>query len=209
MPGQCLLGMPCIFSTAMTKIVHFWFSALCLVPLDVLTAGDRGGGNRLSQELCLHRAGPSPTDGLASVPWTGQAGTSVTWERPRYPGHRTGWHSSDTGQAGMWSTRTEGQAEQNKVLALLAATRRVVAPEEPTCLCSQINFSDKAASLHHPGRAGRVPFTAVGKEMAIFSPSTERHCFTLFSCECWESQRWQHGGGGKEGTRSEAHPAEL
>lgn len=83
----------------------------------------------------------------------------------------------------MWSTGTEGQAEQNKVVPLLAAARRVVAQEEPTRLCSKINFPDKAASLHHPGRAGRVLFPAVGKEMAILSARAQKgivsHCFPV------------------------------
>lgn len=66
---------------------------------------------------------------------------------------------------------------------MLAAMKRVVAREEPLRLCSQINFPDKAASLHHPGRAGRVPFTAVGKEMAILSARAQKgivsHCFPV------------------------------
>lgn len=51
-----------------------------------------------------------------SLPITGsmgQTGTPVPWGRGGFPGHRPGWHSSDIGQAGTWSTRREGQAEQN------------------------------------------------------------------------------------------------
>lgn len=49
--------------------------------------------------------------------------------------------------------------------------------------CSQINFPDKSASLHHPGRAGRVPSTAAGKERAVLSgwawKGIVSHCFPL------------------------------
>lgn len=103
-------------STAVTIIVHFWFSSLCFLPLAVLTAVERQGGNSLSQQLCLH----NPMDGAGQrSQGTVQPATPVTWERPRFPGHSTACHFSDTGQAGMWSTRTEGQAEQNQVVPQL------------------------------------------------------------------------------------------
>lgn len=68
-------------STAMKKIVHFWFSAWCFLPLAMLTAG-RGK---------VETACPSSSacTGLARVQWMGQA---------RVPRHGTGCHSSDIGK---------------------------------------------------------------------------------------------------------------
>lgn len=62
-------------STAVTIIVHFWFSSLCFLPLAVLSAVERQGGNSLSQQLCLH----NPMDGAGQgSQGTAQPATPVT-----------------------------------------------------------------------------------------------------------------------------------
>lgn len=88
--------------TVMT-VAHFWFSTFYALLLAVLPAVEKGGGgNSLPHHPFPHRAG----QGTHS---TGQADTPVTWGRPGPP---------RTGQAGMRSTRREGQAEQNRVVPL-------------------------------------------------------------------------------------------
>lgn len=64
------------------KNCDFWFSALCFLPLTVLTAVERGDGTSLSQQLCLHRAGQGPMDGTGRVPWMGQAGSPGVGQAP-------------------------------------------------------------------------------------------------------------------------------
>lgn len=56
-------------SIAMTRIVHYWFSAFCVLPLTVLTAVGRGEGTSLSQQLCLHRQSPMGGAGQGSQAW--------------------------------------------------------------------------------------------------------------------------------------------
>lgn len=183
MLGQGLSGMQVL---PWQKLCIFGSQHCIFYPLlcSLLWGGKMGTACPSSSACTGHATGP--WIGQARVPRHGTGWHSLQChgeDQGSHPGHRTGWHSSDRGQAGMWSTRTEGQAEQNKVVPLLAATRRVVVREEPTRPCSQINFPDKAASLHHPGRAGRVPFTAVGKEMAILSAWAQKgivsHCFPV------------------------------
>lgn len=88
--------------TVMT-VAHFWFSTFYALLLAVLPAVEKGGGgNSLPHHPFPHRAG----QGTHS---TGQADTPVTWGRPG---------PLRTGQAGMRSTRREGQAEQNRAVPL-------------------------------------------------------------------------------------------
>lgn len=97
--------------TVMT-VVHFWFSTLYSLLLIVLPAVEREGGrNSLPHHPFLYWA----AWGRLALQWhgagqgsqgMGQAGILVTWGRLGPP-----W----TGQAESWSTRREGQAEQNTV----------------------------------------------------------------------------------------------
>lgn len=99
---------------------------------------------------------------------------------PRHPFlHWAGW-APWMGQAGMRSTRGESQAGQHAAVPLCWPWEHEKAEPRP---CSQINFPDKSASLHHPGRVGRVPSTAAGKERAVLSgwawKGIVSHCFPL------------------------------
>lgn len=135
--------------------------------------------------------------------WMGQAGVPVLWGRLLPPW--MGWASVPVDRA-RWYVEHQARGAGRRTLFagayLLAGSTQRMKPSSVPRLISQIN---PHLSTTQEEQGGSL-LQALRKDMLFIGLGTKGHCFTLFSSECWGIQTWC-GGGGKEGTRSEATPS--